>query len=224
MNFKKITWIVLAVFTVSCRTQTTKTDGSFSVIEKTCFQTAGQWKPLTDVRADIAIVYGADDRRCMTFEERVQTWRDRGYIAQFMTGIAWGNFQDYFTGQWDGKRHFDEGQVTVAGDTLWHHPSVPYIVPSLNFLKYMKDVHIKRVIDAGIDAIYLEEPEFWMQAGYSEAFKREWQDYYGFEWRPQHESPENSYLSNKLKYLYYRALEDVFTFAKEYGKSKGLNI
>ena len=225
MNFKTITWIVLAALTVSCRTQTTKTDGSVSVSEKTCFQTAGRWKPVTDVRADVAIVYGADDRRGMTFEERVQTWRNRGYITHFMTGIAWGNYQDYFTGQWDGERHLDEGQVTVAGDTLWHGRMVPYIVPSLNFLKYMKEVHIKRVIDAGIDAIYLEEPEFWMRAGYSEAFKREWQDYYGFDWRPQHESPENSYLSNKLKYhLYYRALEDVFSFAKEYGKSKGMNI
>lgn len=49
--------------------------------------------------------------------------------------------------------------------------------------------------------------------------------YYGFDWRPQHESPENTYLSSKLKYyLYYRALNEVFTFAKEYGKSKGIDV
>lgn len=49
--------------------------------------------------------------------------------------------------------------------------------------------------------------------------------YYGFDWRPQHESPENTYLSSKLKYyLYYRALNEVFTFAKEYGKSKGMDV
>ncbi|MDR1525205.1 MAG: hypothetical protein LBS79_08145, partial [Tannerella sp.] len=39
--------------------------------EKTAFQTSGQWKPVTDVRSDVAIVYGANDRRDMTFEERV---------------------------------------------------------------------------------------------------------------------------------------------------------
>jgi hypothetical protein len=199
--------------------------------EKTAFQTSGQWKPVTDVRADVAIVYGAGDRRAsnnrpeMTFEERVQTWRDRGYITHFMTGIAWGNYQDYFTGQWDGEWHLDEGQKTVRGDTIWHGRMVPYIVPSMNFIKYIKEKHVKRVIDAGIDAIHMEEPEFWMRAGYSEAFKREWQYYYGFPWRPQHESPENTYLSNKLKYhLYYRALDEVFTYAKEYGKSKGMNV
>ena len=193
--------------------------------EKTAFQTSGQWKRVTDVRSDVAIVYGANDRRGMTFEERVQSWRDRGYITHFMTGIAWGGYQDYFTGEWDGVEHLDEGQKTVRGDTIWHGRMTPYIVPSLNFIKYMKEKHVKKVIDAGIDAIHMEEPEFWMRGGYSEAFKREWQDYYGFPWRPQHESPENTYLANKLKYfLYYRALEEVFTYAKEYGKSKGMNV
>jgi hypothetical protein len=193
--------------------------------EKTVFQTAGEWKPITDVRSDVAIVYGAGDRRDMTFERRVQSWRDRGYATHFMTGIAWGEYQDYFTGKWDGHIHLDEGQVTQKGDTIWHGHLVPYIVPSHHFLKYMKETVVKRVIDAGIDAIFMEEPEFWMRGGYSDAFKREWQDYYGFPWRPQHESPENTYLSNKLKYhLYYRALEDVFTYAKEYGKSKGMNV
>lgn len=196
--------------------------------EKTAFQTSNPWKPVTDIRADVAIVYSVRDHHGsnnMTFEERVQTWRDRGYITHFMTGIAWGEYQDYFTGQWDGKPHLDEGQVTQKGDTLWHGRMVPYIVPSMNFIKYMKETKIKRVIDAGIDAIYLEEPEFWNRAGYSDAFKREWKEYYGFDWLPQHESPENTYLANKLKYhLYYRALNECFTYAKEYGKSKGMNI
>ena len=225
MNTKLLPWIVSPIIFFSCRSEIIKTESSVLGREKTSFQTAGQWKPVTDVRADVAIVYGTHDSRDMTFEQRVQTWRDRGYITHFMTGIAWGSYQDYFTGQWDGEWHLDEGQVTVNGDTLWHGKMVPYIVPSMNFLKYIKEKHVKRVIDAGIDAIHLEEPEFWNRAGYSEAFKREWQDYYAFPWRPQHESPENTYLSNKLKYfLYYRALEDVFTYAKEYGKSKGMNI
>lgn len=196
--------------------------------EKTVFQTSNPWKPVIDVRADVAIIYSVKDHHGkgdMTFEERVQSWRDRGYTTHFMTGIAWGEYQDYFTGEWDGEMHLDEGQVTQKGDTLWHGHMVPYIVPSMNFIAYMKEKIIKRVIDAGIDAIYLEEPEFWARAGYSEAFKREWKEFYGFDWRPQHESPENTYLSNKLKYhLYYRAVNECFTFAKEYGKSKGMNV
>ncbi|MDR3366103.1 MAG: hypothetical protein LBO71_03950 [Prevotellaceae bacterium] len=198
--------------------------------EKTTFQTSREWRPSIDNRADAVMVYGvggnpSDRSRRAPFEERVKSWRERGYTTHFMTGIAWGEYQDYFTGKWDGKWHLDEGQVTAKGDTIWHGRMVPYIVPSLNFLTYLKEKHVKRVIDAGIDAIFMEEPEFWMRGGYSEAFKREWQEYYGFPWRPQHESPENTYLANKLKYhLYYRALEEVFTYAKEYGKSKGMNV
>ena len=193
--------------------------------EKTTFQTGGVWKPTTDSRSDVAIVYGVSDRRDMSFEQRVQSWRDRGYTAAFMTGIAWGGYQDYFTGQWDGKPHFDESQMEQYGDTIWHGHLTPYIVPTKNFLTYFKEKIIKRVIDAGVDAIYLEEPEYWARAGYSPAFKKEWKDFYGFDWRPQDESAENTYLSNKLKYhLYYRALEEAFTYAKSYGKSKGMNV
>ena len=198
---------------------------------KTTFQSSREWRPTIDNRADAVMVYGIGgnpsdkNRKGYTFEERVKSWRDHGYITHFMTGIAWGEYQDYFTGKWDGKWHLDEGQVTVKGDTIWHGHMVPYIVPSENYLKYMKERHVKRVIDAGINSIFMEEPEFWARAGYSEAFKREWKEYYGFDWRPQHESPENTYLANKLKYyLYYRALNEVFTYAKEYGKSKGMDV
>ena len=198
---------------------------------KTTFQTSREWRPTIDNRADAVMVYGvggnpSDSKRGkQTFEDRVKSWKDRGYTVHFMTGIAWGEYQDYFTGKWDGKWHLDEGQVTQRGDTIWHGHMVPYIVPSENFLKYMKERHVKRVIDAGVDAIFMEEPEFWARAGYSDAFKREWKEYYGTEWRPQHESPEATYLANKLKYhLYYRALDEVFTYAKEYGRSLGRDI
>ncbi len=223
-------FFLLASIVQACSSTSKKEDESSSpqIREKTVFQTSNLWKPVIDVRADVAIIYSVKDHHekgNMTFEERVKSWRDRGYTTHFMTGIAWGEYQDYFTGQWDGEWHLDEGQVTQRGDTIWHGHMVPYIVPSMNFIKYMKEKVIKRVIDAGIDAIFLEEPEFWARSGYSDAFKREWKEYYGFDWRPQHESPENTYLSSKLKYhLYYRALNECFTYVKEYGKSKGMDV
>ena len=192
---------------------------------KTTFQTSSHWKPTIDVRSDAVMVYGTQDRPQMTFLERVESWRKRGYTTHFMTGIAWGGYSDYFNGKWDGKPHMDEGQKDVKGDTILHNPGTPYIVPTLNYLKYFKETQIKPVIDAGIREIFLEEPEFWAYAGYSESFKREWQEYYGFPWRAQHLSAENTYLSNKLKYhLYYRALNEAFTYAKEYGREKGMDI
>ena len=198
--------------------------------EKTAFQTSSPWMPEIDVRSDIAIVYGVngnptDGKQALTFEQRLASWRDRGYNMHFMTGIAWGSYQDYFLGEWDGKNHLSEGQVEQDGDTIWHGHNVPYIVPTAPFIDYIKKEVIERVIDAGISSIYLEEPEFWSRAGYGSAFKQQWQQFYGFPWKPQHESPENTYLSNKLKYqLYYDALKEVSSFAKTYGKSKGLDV
>ena len=197
---------------------------------KTTFQTSHAWRPTIDNRADAVMVYGvggnpSDPHDSTSVEERIRSWRERGYRVDFMTGIAWGSYQDYFTGRWDGKTHLDEGQVRAEGDTIWHGPMVPYIVPSLNYLKYFKETQVRRVIDAGVTALYFEEPEFWCWGGYSEAFKREWEEYYHQPWRPQDESPEATYLSGKLKYqLYYRALEEVSAYAKEYGKSKGLDV
>ena len=197
---------------------------------KTTFQTGQGWRPSIDNRADAVMVYGVggnptDRNASGSVEARLASWREKGYVTHFMTGIAWGGYQDYFTGGWDGEWHLDEGQVQMDGDTIWHGPMVPYIVPTENYLAYFKERHIKRVIDAGVDAIFLEEPEFWAHAGYSQAFKREWKAFYGEDWRPQDESPEATYLSSKLKYhLYYRALDEVSSYAKEYGRSLGRDI
>jgi hypothetical protein len=62
---------------------------------ETAFQTSSPWRPEIDVRSDIAIVYGANDRPGLSFAQRVQTWRSHQYQTQFMTGIAWGDYKDY---------------------------------------------------------------------------------------------------------------------------------
>jgi hypothetical protein len=199
--------------------------GGFAQREKTAFQTSSGWIPQIDVRSDMAIVYGTGDRKGLTFEQRVQSWRDHGYQIAFMTGIAWGAYFDYFLGKWDGQNHLGVGQVTMKGDTIWHGHNMPYVVPVASFLEYMKTAVVKRVIDAGVNRIFLEEPEFWARAGYSEPFKAEWQKFYGFPWRPQDASPENTYLSSKLKYqLYYNAIREVSNYAKAYARSRGVNL
>ncbi|MGS2737889.1 hypothetical protein [Sinomicrobium sp. M5D2P17] len=186
--------------------------------------------PEIDIRSDVAIIYGvngnpSDKTQKPAFEDRVKSWRVKGYNTHFMTGIAWGAYQDYFMGRWDGHKHFDEGQVEIDGDTIWHGHNVPYIVPQKSFINYIKEQVIERVIDAGITSIYLEEPEFWARGGYSTAFREEWRDFYGFNWRAQHKSAENTWLSNKLKYhLYYKTIDEVSQYAKKYGREKGMDV
>src|SRR5574344_1171354 len=83
--------------------------GKASLKEQTSFQTSRQWKPATDVRSDVVLVYGAEDEPNMTFEQRIKSWQDHGYNTHFMTCIAWGSSLDnYFHGAWGGQVHRDE--------------------------------------------------------------------------------------------------------------------
>ena len=91
---------------------------------KTTMQTGHGWRPGIDTRCDAVMVYGiggnpSDRDSNSSFEARIKSWKDHGYTIHYMTGIAWGEYKDYFTGQWDGKWHLDEGQVTQNGDTIW---------------------------------------------------------------------------------------------------------
>ena len=193
--------------------------------EKTAFQTGSPWRPEIDVRSDIAIVYGANDRKNLSFTDRLNSWREHQYTTQFMTGMAWGDYIDFYSGKWDGTDHRDIAQLEQNGTRIMHGEDNPYVVPDSSFIAYMKMAVVKKVIDAGVSTIYLEEPEFWARGGYSEHFKKAWRAYYGFPWKAQDESIENTYLSNKLKYhLYYKAIEEVSSFAKSYGKSKGMTV
>lgn len=220
---KTLLSLVFAAAAVSAFAQT-KT-ASTDLLQKTTFQTGAPWSPAIDVRSDVAIVYGTNDRPNMTFEQRVQTWRDHGYQTAFMTGIAWGNYSDFFLGKWDGKNHLDLAQVEQNGKPIMHGVNIPYVVPTDVFIKYMQEGVMKRVIDVGIKEIFLEEPEFWARGGYSVAFKDEWQKFYGFAWKPQDESAENTYLSSKLKYqLYFNCIKQVSDYAKAYAKSKGTTV
>ena len=90
-----------------------------------------------------------------------------------MTGVSWGQYQDYLYGRFDGVNHVDEAQIDRNGKVISHGGDVYYMSPGENYGKFLCQ-GVKRAMDAGAEAIHLEEPEFWVRGGYSEGFKREW--------------------------------------------------
>lgn len=169
------------------------------------------------VKSDIAIVYGADNN----LEERVKQWKEKGYKPYFMTGIAWGHYRDYDIGVFDGIDHRDEAQMDFSEKDIGHGGGVNYMVPTSSYIKYMQHL-VKKAIDAEVEAIVIEEPEFWIRGGYSPAFKREWQSYYNEPWQKPHSSEEAAFKSAQLMHhLYKAAIEQIFNYIKEY--AKGLN-
>jgi len=180
--------------------------------ERTGFQEAGPYDPRYDLRTDFVMAYGAGP----TMAEKLKRWGEAGYVLQVMTGVAWGGYQDYLDGKFDGRSHWDEAQVDAAGNPIMHGPKTPYMVPTVSFSRYLEEA-IRPVIDAGAVAIHLEEPEFWARGGFSKAFQREWQIYYNEPWQRPDSSCDAQYRASKLKYcLYRRTLDRLCSAMKEY--------
>ena len=188
--------------------------------ERTCFQTHAPWDSRLQIRSDVAICYGIDK----TLAARIAGWKAQGYITHLMTGVSWGEYQDYLYGRFDGINHVDEAQTERSGKVISHGGDVYYMSPGENFGKFLSD-GVKRAMDAGAEAIHLEEPEFWVRGGYGAGFKREWKSYYGEDWIAPHSSPDAQYRSSRLKYhLYQRALKQVFDFVKAENARTGRNV
>ena len=189
-------------------------------LERTCFQTAASWGEKYNLRSDVAIVYGIDEK----LPERIGTWRDKGYRIHVMTGVSWGNYQDYLYGRFDGINHEDEAQTVSDGRKSSHGGDVYYMCPGINFGKFLC-VGVQRGLDAGAEAIHLEEPEFWVNAGYSAGFKREWQSYYNEPWQAPHSSVDAQWRASKLKYfLFRRALQQVFDHVQAFNQRIGKHV
>ncbi len=184
--------------------------------ERTGYQASARIFDRIDNQCDFVMVYGLND----TAPERIEEYRKQGYVIHFMTGIAWGAYTDYLYGRYDGTDHWDEAQIDRDGNIIAHGKDCPYMVPTVSFADYITD-RLKTVVDAGVEAIHVEEPEFWDRAGYSEAFRREYRMFYGTEWIPPHESADARYKCARLKaYLYTRTIDRVSSGIKEYALRK----
>ena len=188
--------------------------------ERTCFQTHARWAPELQLRSDVAVCYGIDP----TLPARIAQWKAQGYITHLMTGVSWGQYQDYLYGRFDGKNHVDEAQTDRRGQVISHGGDVYYMCPGEGYGRFLAQ-GVKRAMDAGAEAIHLEEPEFWVRGGYGEGFKREWKAYYHEDWVAPHSSPDAQYRASQLKYyLYRRALSQVFEFVKAENARTGRKV
>ena len=146
--------------------------------ERLSFQTSGPWSPRVDLNADVALVYGIGS----SLPSRIEDWKSHGYRIHVMTGVAWGDYQDYVHGQWNGTKHEDEEQMLSDGSPKAHGRDVYYMSPGPDYGKYLSE-GVKSALDAGALAVCLEEPEFWVDSGWEPNFKRQWQAIYHEDWR-----------------------------------------
>lgn len=192
-------------------------------IPTTMVQEGHVYLPAIQLDVDRVMVYGLND----SLLQRIDSWRDNGYGTGVMIGLSWGSYKDYFHGQWDGVRHWDtEVQVSRDGKPVLHGNShdVAYLIPTDTFRDYLIQ-RLLSVVNHGIDEFYFEEPEFWVDSGYGEAFRQAWTSRYGTPWRGQHESSEAQWLTGKLKRdLYFELFDQVAGAIKQYGEQLGRTV
>lgn len=189
--------------------------------EKTGYQSDRKLQGEIDFQNDFAMAYVSPDN----MESFVEGFRKRGYVTHLMTGLAWGHYKDYLDGDWDGIDHWEDSQKNPTGQIYFHGGGVPYMVPTVSFGHYLIE-RLKKAVDVGIEAIFLEEPEFWSGEGYSESFQREFETVYQRPWKPYEENPADCYDACKLMaQMYFRSVERIGEALKNYAKFKyGKNL
>lgn len=184
--------------------------------ERTYFRVKSFFSPDADLGTDAAIIYGLDS----TTADRLKDWENHGYTTHFMTSLSWGDYSDYLNGKYDGRKHLDEIQTTEDGTYVLHGLSSPYMVPTLEFTDYLSE-KLLQIVDMGVKVIFLEEPVFFTKSGYSDAFKTEWEIYYGSPWQAPGSSEDAQFKASRLKaFLLRRCIVNVSTRLKYYAKKK----
>ena len=92
-----------------------------------------------------------------------------------MTGVSWGNYQDYLYGRFDGMNHEDEAQTDRDGEKISHGGDVYYMCPG----DELRQVSLRRRAARARCGRRGDPPGgtgiLGERGGYSEGFKREWQ-------------------------------------------------
>jgi len=178
-------------------------------------------EPLWDLQHDWVMIYGVD-----TFLKCADSYREKGYVVNLMYTPTFSEDsacrEEYMSGKWDGKEHWDAATVNRDGSRLAHASNnyAVYFIPTQGYIEWLSQ-RLRAAVDAGAEGICFVETEITDNAGYSEAFKREWEDYYNEPWQLPHSSLDARYKAGKLKdYLLTRLVQQVSAALKEYARTK----
>ncbi|MCP4452390.1 MAG: hypothetical protein GY809_13085, partial [Planctomycetes bacterium] len=148
-NTMLMTGLVTVMLILSAHAEETTRLVTDRSLELTGFQDPRPYTTAYDLRNDFVMVYGTHTNRIPAIE----SWVAKGYVPHLMTGISWGEYQDYK--DMEGLDIMSLSQVDAQGRDKLHGGGIPYVVPSVEFSDYITE-KLKPMIDAGVLAIHLE--------------------------------------------------------------------
>lgn len=196
----------------------------------TSYLFAGPYDPTMAVPADSVHLY--DD-------SSFTTWTEMGYSPRFMIHSRYGEqihrdpseFQTDRDGNPWGTAHVYRGdkfldlvvgalrpELTAEmqakhGKDITVRMDDHYKSPTESRTEIVKQF-ARDALSNGAAGVGFDEPEYWAQTGYEEAFKREWLAYYGTPWEPPHSSVDARYKADHLKVqLFEKHISAVLTDA-----------
>jgi len=166
----------------------------------TSFHTQTGYLPEYDIRTDAVIVYD-------TKKEKYESWKAHGYDTQTM--YCFRADEEYIS------KHRGEGQTDAKGDIFKVGAGQCYYMVPTQARLDLAIAYFDKAIDHGSTAVVPEEPEFFAEAGYSDSFKKEWQEYYHEPWRDPASSIEARWKSDRLKAdMEHRLIDGILQAAK----------
>lgn len=173
----------------------------------TTFQTSSRYQDSQRINTEAVMAYVSVPSQ---LDSVIPSWytAEDFYSINIMMPIN-RDSHDYVT---RSPGNFDDIQTDANGNYITHSTSdkVYYMVPTEGWTEYIWEM-VEHILEKyPVDSITFEEPEMWYASGYSEGFKREWENYYGEAWQPQTASPEAMLKTMRLKvYLFDRLLADI---------------
>jgi len=160
---------------------------------RTTFQVAQLYSPGMHVPADSVMVYPFS---LDGLDSLFDSWKDKGYQMDAMITINHDWFGNYVNA--DPENRSKEIQQDKNGNNIDFIDGTHYMVPTENWIEYTWNF-VEKSMDHGAKNIILEEPDQFKRSGYSQAFKEEWQAYYGEPWQDPETNQETRFKSERLK-------------------------
>lgn len=148
----------------------------------TSLQTPRNPDPTLDIPTDALFVYSSA-------ADAIQGWKVRGFNVWTMGGSR--------TDKAYADKHADELQLRSDGTPRAIGDNSFYLTPTAN-RNIIEQGYYQQAISAGSEGICPEEPEFWADAGWSQAFKQAWKERYHTNWQPPNTDINSWWQSAKL--------------------------
>ena len=188
---------------------------------KTFFQTGREYDPRLDIPVDAVVVH---PHNILPHEpdKMEDSWGGRGVPVGRMFFADSDDLNEYWKRDAAGACLSGDVELKKDGSPMLCSGMRPYMVPSDEWIAYLRDRKVQPSLDNQVAAILPEEPLGHTHAGHAESIKTLYKEEYGCEWSDPAESPEVHYRIARLKALLYNQLEnELCAVTKKHAKQTG---